>query len=213
MVRPKPKRRFRAPKVTRSALLQAAFQVIYRRGFQAASLEDILEEAGVTKGALYHHFADKSALGYAVVNEVVRDLMLRAWVGPLDDQTDDPLTVLQGTLRKRTAHLSTLDVQLGCPLNNLVQEMSSLDEGFRRVTESVLAAWTSEFARALERGQAAATVRKDVDARRLATFLVAVIEGASGLAKGRRSRSVLRSSLETAARFLDTLRPHRTRGI
>jgi AcrR family transcriptional regulator len=212
MVRRKPKRRFRAPEVTRSALLQAAFQVIYRRGFQAASLEDILEEAGVTKGALYHHFVDKSALGYAVVNEVVRDLMLHAWLGPLEDQTDDPLTVLQDTLRKRTANLSTLDVQLGCPLNNLVQEMSSLDEGFRRVTEGVLATWTSGFARALERGQAAATVRRDVDVRRVAAFLVAVIEGAAGVAKGRRSRSLLRSTFETAATFLDSLRPRQPGG-
>jgi AcrR family transcriptional regulator len=209
MSKTKTKRRIRAPKVTRSALLQAAFKVIYRRGFQAASLEDILQEAGVTKGALYHHFADKSALGYAVVNEVVRGLMLQGWVEPLEQQADDPLTVLQETLRTRTDVLSTLDVQRGCPLNNLVQEMSALDEGFRLATEAVLAAWTRGFARALERGQDAGTVGKDVDARQVAVFLVAAIEGSAGLAKSRRSRSLLRSNFEMAATFLDTLRPRR----
>ena len=72
-------RRSRDPDVTRNKLLQAAFEEIYRRGFQAASLDTILIKAGVTKGALYHHFPDKAALGYAVVDEVVKGLLLKRW--------------------------------------------------------------------------------------------------------------------------------------
>jgi AcrR family transcriptional regulator len=79
---------------TRDKLLKAAFEEIYRRGFQAASLDTILAKAGVTKGALYHHFPDKGALGYAVV----RGFLLQRWSvgsrcregGPGDSHPPDP---------------------------------------------------------------------------------------------------------------------------
>src|SRR6266699_2388196 len=185
------KRRIRAPDVTRNTLLQAGFAVIYRCGFQGASLDDILKQSGVTKGALYHHFADKSALGYAVVNEVIRGLLLERWIGPLRQRSGDPLTGLQDVLRDRAANVTTIEAQLGCPLNNLAQEMSPLDERFRRAIDSTFSAWKKGFAQTLERGQRTGTVRRNVDAQRVATFLVAAIEGSYGLAKSTRSRGVL----------------------
>ena len=49
------------PAETRRRILEAAFAEMWRVGFRAASLEAILLEAGVTKGALYHHFRSKDA--------------------------------------------------------------------------------------------------------------------------------------------------------
>jgi AcrR family transcriptional regulator len=63
--------RDRAPEETRDAILTSAFDEMYEHGFQAASLSRILDRAGVTKGALYHHFGSKMDLGYAVVDEVI----------------------------------------------------------------------------------------------------------------------------------------------
>src|SRR4051812_49535842 len=123
--------RRRQPDITRERLLQAAFEEIYRHGFQGASLETILEQAGVTKGALYHHFPDKASLGYAVVDEVVKGLLLERW-GVLEPPSGDPITALQRILRGRVANLTSREVELGCPLNNLAQEMSPLDQRFRR---------------------------------------------------------------------------------
>lgn len=199
------KRRGRDPDVTRNKLLKAAFEEIYRRGFQAASLDIILANAGVTKGALYHHFPDKAALGYAVVDEVVKGLLLERW-GVLEPPTGDPVTALQQVLQGRAANLTTREVELGCPLNNLAQEMSPLDQRFRRGVSATFRIWTEAVAQDLERGQAEGTVRKDVDARKIAAFVVASIEGSFGLAKGAQSASLLRSNLEVLGSFLEGLR-------
>ncbi len=201
------KQRTRAPAVTRQKLLSAAFEEIYRSGFQAASLDRILAKAGVTKGALYHHFIDKAALGYAVVDEVVKGLLLERWLGLLDQHTGDPLTALQGVFRTRASSLTADEIELGCPLNNLAQEMSPLDERFRRLVDATFEAWRKGFAQALERGQADGSVRQDADARKVAAFLVAAAEGSYGLAKSANSRTMLRSNLETLATYLDSLRP------
>jgi TetR/AcrR family transcriptional repressor of nem operon len=199
-------RRGRDPDITRNKLLQAAFEEIYRRGFQAASLDVILANAGVTKGALYHHFPDKAALGYAVVDEVIKGLLLTRW-GVLAPSTGDPVTTLQQVLRGRAAGVTSREVELGCPLNNLAQEMSPLDHRFRRAVNATFDLWRDAVSRDLERGQAEGTVRKDVDPRKIAAFVVAAIEGSFGLAKGAQSASMLRSNLEVLSSFLESLRP------
>jgi|SRR5512147_716261 AcrR family transcriptional regulator len=201
------KRRTRAPEATRDKLLRAAFDEIYRRGFQAASLDTILAQAGVTKGALYHHFPTKAALGIAVVDEVVKGLLLERWLGVLASQPGDAVTALQATLRFRAANLTAGEIELGCPLNNLAQEMSPLDEDFRRSIEATFEAWRDGFAEALRRGQAEGSVRSDVDARQVATFIVAAAEGSYGLAKNAQSSSMVRENLEILSLFLDSLRP------
>ena len=210
MPRRKQKRRVRAPYVTRQKLLEAALEEIYRRGFQAASLDTILNRAGVTKGALYHHFPDKAALGYAVVDELVNDLLLERWLTVLRESPADPLAALQQTLRLRATTLTAEEIELGCPLNNLAQEMSPLDEQFRRRIDATFAAWREGFASALARGQENGTVRRDVDPRKVAAFVVAAAEGSYGLAKTAGSRAMLRSNLEMLATFLDSLRPEPT---
>src|SRR4029077_19807901 len=114
---------------TRERLLQAASREIYRSGFQSASLDTILAVAGVTKGALYYHFDSKEALGYAVVDEVIADHVRGKWVRPLQSGKD-PIDVLIGAVQR--IPVRPVDVRGGCQLNNLAQEMSPLDAGFRK---------------------------------------------------------------------------------
>ncbi|HEU5303631.1 MAG TPA: TetR/AcrR family transcriptional regulator [Gemmatimonadales bacterium] len=213
MTKRRAKRRVRRPDVTRDKLLKAAFEEMYRRGFQAAGLDAILAKAGVTKGALYHHFPDKAALGQAVMDEVVRGLLLQRWsVGPLADLRRNPIPALQRILRRRAEALTAREVQLGCPLNNLAQEMSPLDERFRRRVSATFDTWTKAFGKALAVGQADGTVRRDVDPDKIAGFIVAAIEGSYGLAKSANSPTLLRSNLAVLGTFLDTLRPARKGG-
>jgi TetR/AcrR family transcriptional regulator, transcriptional repressor for nem operon len=205
------KQRKREPDVTREKLLRAAFEEIYRQGFQGASLDVILANAGVTKGALYHHFPDKAALGYAVVDEVVRGLLLERWLGVLAQQPGDPVSALQGLLKHRASELTAHEVELGCPLNNIAQEMSPLDERFRRRVSATFETWIDGFAQVLERGQVEGTIKRDVDTRQVAAFLVGALEGSYGLAKSTRSKTMLRANLDVLSALLESLRPNSTK--
>ncbi len=200
------KRRTRDPDITREKLLKAAFEEMYRRGFQAASLDAILAKAGVTKGALYHHFPGKAALGRAVVDEVVRRFLLERW-SVLEPPAGDPVTALQRIIRRRSTRLTPREVELGCPLNNLAQEMSPLDEQLRRRVAKTFDTWTEAFARILERGQQEGSVREDVNAKQVAAFIVAAVEGSFGLAKSAKSAPMLRANLVVLDGFLESLRP------
>jgi hypothetical protein len=105
-------------------------------------------------------------------------------------------------------------LQRGCPLNNLSQEMSGLDEGFRRRTAKVFRDWYDAMAEVLCEGQKRGVVRSDINANETATFLIAAYEGYLSLAKNSQDARTLQSGPRRVSRHLESLRPApgRTRG-
>jgi len=197
----------RAPEETRRRILNAAFVEFYRTGFQGGSLNHIVDEAGTTKGALFHHFKDKNDLGYAVVEEVIQPRIKANWFDPLTDSID-PITDVKRAMRQfaKEEQANGRLVQ-GCPLNNLAQEMSPLDEGFRKRVEKVYAAWRESLESAFARGVKVGKVRKTISPRNAATFVVAALAGIIGTAKNAQSEELLKQAAEGLFDYLDSLRP------
>ena len=193
------------PDITKETILEAAARTIHRTGFGATSVADILEETGLTKGALYHHFPNKKTLGLAVVQSI-REKVKEFWLVPLE-RTLDPLGALQDTIHRVVAVMGPEEVTLGCPLNNLAQEMSAVDKEFRREVGLTYTMWCDGFAEALARGKEAGTVASDVSPAATAAFIVAALTGCRGLAKSTRDAGILKSCGDSLIRYLDSLRP------
>jgi AcrR family transcriptional regulator len=192
---------------TREALLEAAFNEMYRNGFRAASLEAILTETGLTKGALYHHFGSKQGLGYAVVEERVKPLVRERYLDTFRAVADP----IEGLKRMGTRMQMELEKEgillMGCPVNNLVTEMSGVDEGFRRRLAEILDEWKVTIAEGLRRGQASGLVRSDADAEAVATFYVASYQGACGFAKNAHDITPFEACRKGLDSHLESLRP------
>src|SRR5689334_21800431 len=195
----------RTPDATRQKLLERAFEEIHRNGFRAASLDSIPEDAGFTKGTLYHHIANKAELGYAVINEVVRPRIEEMW-RPVAD-ADNPIDAALLAIRERLRERADLALAFGCPFNNLCQEMSSVDEGFRTRLNRILHDWRDAVTDALRRGQQNGSVCHDVDPRAAAAFIVSSIEGCVGMAKASQSREFLEAGFRGLVEYLEHLRP------
>lgn len=175
---------------TRQKLLIAAQEEIHRVGFQAASLDTILTHAGVTKGALYHHFDNKQALGYAVVDEWLRARISEWWIEPLK-QSDDPLKTLSLMLIEYRDTVVAELAQNGCPLASLAQEMALLDDGFRTRISDIYDDWIDAISSSLARGQASGVVRRSVSPDQTAAFIAAAMEGSLLLSKASQNNQYL----------------------
>lgn len=203
-----PARRVRNPEQTRERLLSAAFEEMHRSGFRGTDLETILARAGVTKGAMYHHFAGKQAIGYAVVDEVIAGITKQKWLDPLAGAAD-PIAALIAIIE--STPLTPDNLEKGCPLSNFSQEMSPLDEGFRARTGAIIRGWREAVAQALRRGQAAGLVARGVDPDDEAVFLIAAYQGGISLAKNSQDAGPLRAAQRTLVRHLEGLRPDTSR--
>ena len=188
--------------------MQAAYQEMYRSGYRSADLDAILAAAGVTKGALYHHFDNKEALGYAVVDEVITGSVHQKWVQPLRN-AKNPIDVLVRIVQSESVKRE--DVRRGCPLLNLSNEMSGLDEGFRRRTAKLFKNWHDAVAGTLREGQKRGVVRNDIDADETATFLIATYEGYVVLGKNSQDPRTMQSGQKRVSGHLESLRMARAR--
>jgi TetR/AcrR family transcriptional repressor of nem operon len=195
--------RLRDSERTRERLLQAASREIYRSGFQSASLDTILAVAGVTKGALYYHFDSKEALGHAVVEEIIAPDVHGKWVRPLQSGKN-PIDTLIGAVQ--SIPVRPEDVRGGCQLNNLAQEMSPLDAGFRKRLARIFDAWREAVASILREGQANGRVRRDVEPADAAALLIAMVEGYASLAKNAQDPKVMKAGIRTIVGWLRSLR-------
>ncbi|HET7751337.1 MAG TPA: TetR/AcrR family transcriptional regulator [Terriglobales bacterium] len=197
------KRKLRNPERTRERLLQAAFQEVHRSGFQSASIDTILAATNVTKGALYHHFDSKETLGYAVIEEIIAKLVGDRWLRPMLG-SGQPIDILIGVVRQ--IPVGPKDVRVGCPLLNLAQEMSPLDEQFRKRLRRIFLAWQDGVATLLRKGQAQGTVRRDLNPDEAASFLVAMVEGYVSLAKNAQDAKVWEVGIRNIVGWLRSLR-------
>ncbi len=192
----------RDPERTRRKLLEAGFREVYERGYQSADLDAVLERAGVTKGALYYHFENKEALGHAIIEEVIGEMTRQKWILPL--QQGNPVDTLIHIVQATGTEVA--EMRSGCPFNNLAQEMSPLDEGFRKRLCKILNEWHAAMAGAFRRGQAAKMVRKDIDPDDEATFVIAMYEGYISLAKNSQEPKLLKAGKKRMINHLESLR-------
>jgi len=109
-------------------------------------------------------------LGYAVIDEIIYETIKNNWIEPLA-KTNDPITTLQQLLIHSGELMCEESVRLGCPLNNLAQEMSPINEGFRGRITSVYKEWINALDEAFETGKSAGNVNSSVESKQTALLL------------------------------------------
>ena len=167
---------------TRERILFAAYKEIHLNGFQSASLSHILAHTGVTKGALYHHFRDKTELGYAVVDEVIAERIHLSFIQPLEN-FDDPIEGFITFIQRAGDAFSMTDIELGCPLSVLAQEMAPIDEGFRTRLTAIYEHWHQSIADVLVRAKQMDLIIDEVDPYTMGVTMASIMEGSLNAAK------------------------------
>jgi len=124
----------------------------------------------------------------------------------------DPIDALIGAVQR--IPVTPADVRGGCQLNNLAQEMSPLDAGFRKRLAMIFDAWREAVASVLREGQAGGSVRRDVKPAEAAGLLIAMVEGYGSLAKNAQNPEVMKAGIRNIVEWLRSLRPtgNRKRG-
>ena len=199
----------RNPEKTRAHILAVAFREIYQKGFQGASINDIVAKTDVTKGAFFHYFATKQDLGYAIVDEILSRMIMERWITPLVAYKN-PVQGILNRFKKIIESTPDETVCFGCPLNNLIQEMSPVDPVFKEKLKAVTALWIDENETYLKKAQTLGYLKPEVDTRQLAEFVVMVEEASFGLGKSLSNKKIHWNAYHSLRRYMMSLTPDST---
>lgn len=199
---------FKAMKGTRRQILEKNYEAMQEHGFQGLRTDQVIRELGITKGAFYHYFSGKQELGYSVVDEIVAPLYLNHW-NQLYSYVGHPVEGIVERLMALRRDMPAENARLGCPLNNLIQEMAPLDEGFQQRLSRIVRGMHLAIQDALIRGQKARLVDPDIDPEKEAFFVLSSLEGAFSIAKSFQKQKPFDTSIELLISYLRTIKSSR----
>jgi TetR/AcrR family transcriptional repressor of nem operon len=190
------------PSTARTALLNAALKLIRQKGYDATAVEDLCREAGVTKGAFFHHFKSKEALAVAATEywtEVTGQVFASAPYQLVEDPLDRLLAYVD--FRAQLLEGRTL-AECTCLLGTLAQEKFETSPAIRDACFAGIDAHAETVAGMME----AAKERHAPDAawspESLALYTQAVIQGAFVLAKAKNDVRVAADMIEHLRRYI-----------
>lgn len=156
--------------VTRRKIIDAAAQLFNDVGYSNAGLGDIVQHAGMTKGALYHHFSSKEALAAAIIDEG-GDILLRTFQGISRSSAPALESMIHGVLVVvEMANTDTL-VRMGAVLLRIFAKFSA-------VSTTNYGVWLAEMGAQARRAQAEGDLRADIDPQKAGEFIVSAMLGA-----------------------------------
>lgn len=202
----KPTASIRNPAETRRRLVDATVRLILRQGFNAATVDQICAEAGVTKGSFFHHFASKEAIGLDAANwwgAMGTGLYEKAW----EDADLDPLEQIHRFFDIMSGFTADPDQPCTCVVGMLSQEMSGINPAFREVCAGHLSDWTAHLVRLLGAAKLKHPPVVDFDPQRIGWFLNSLWQGSMLIGKTCQDPAIIRSNIELARTWVNTFFP------
>ncbi|MBZ4034707.1 TetR/AcrR family transcriptional regulator [Flavobacterium sp. 17A] len=190
---------------TRLTILQKAFELIYTKGYQTTSIDEIIATTKVTKGAFYYHFKTKDEMGVAIIEEILKPTMLENFIKPTE-KSQNPIDDFYNMISYLLMEDPFLQVKYGCPVGNLTQEMSPWNNKFSEALTELVNQWKTTIIKAIEKGQNGGFVRKDVVPEQVAFFILSGYWGIRNFGKLQNDKSVYVVYLQEFKKYLNTLK-------
>jgi AcrR family transcriptional regulator len=164
---------------SREKMIRAAQELLSERGYAGTSFGDVIERSGAPRGSIYHHFpGGKQQLVTEAVQRYAATVLAAIAKADEAGSSVDTVRVFVDWVRRG---LRASDFRLGCAIAGVVLDATPSDVELLTLTSEAFRSWRVKLASAFRRDGAT-----DAQARRLATFVVASVEGAMILARAER---------------------------
>jgi len=188
----------------KTKILEAALSLFRAKGYAATSVDDLCRQAGVTKGAFFHHFRSKEELAVAAAqfwSETTSALFASA---PYH-QYPDPRDRIMGYLDFRRAIMDGELPEITCLAGTMVQECYATHPAIRLACDASISAHANTLAADIAEAMKARGSQFDFDPASLALFTQAVLQGAFILAKAKNSPEMAAQCIDHLRRYFEFL--------
>ena len=184
---------------TRKKIVQAAAPIFNQRGYEGSSLNDLMEATGLKKGGIYRHFSSKEELAAQAFDYTWE----AAWNARLlhVDEKANGIDKLKQLIANFVEHRSPIPG--GCPILNTATDADDGNAVLRARVAKALRSWVGRMQAFVEQAQEQRDAHPQVDAKAVATLIVASLEGAFMMSRIQRNDEALRQVQTHLNRYLD----------
>ena len=190
---------------TKQKLLDAAEDLMLKKGYAATSVDDICQAVHVTKGSFFHYFKSKDALGKVVLERFCcqqKEKMQETCCS--DNREQDPLKRVYSYV-DCVIKMSKDPNSKGCLVGTFAQELSLTHPHMRLLCEQSFSTWSKIFKENLKEAKSRYVPKADFDVQSLSEHFLAVFEGAQVLARAKKDKKVIEKSMQHFKRYLKSL--------
>lgn len=188
----------------RIKLLDAAHHVVRRKGYAATSVDEICAAAGVSKGAFFHHFASKEALGVAAAEQWT-SRAAPMFEFPPYTKLADPLDRYLGHIDFRLAMLEGPVADFTCFVGTVLQESFTTSDALRVACDASISTYCERLAVDIQQALDLYDTTHPVTALGLAHHTQAVLQGSFIMAKAKNSPDIARDSVAHLKLYIEML--------
>lgn len=194
-------------KLTRQILIDKGYELINTYGYHAVSIDNIINEIGLTKGAFYYHFDNKHHFVEAIIQERISKEIHSNFIEPLKER-GNPIFILTDLLEDKFLKDKSLNQNLGSPLTNFVTELSheANDYDLQLQLKEILDQWQIAMMNLLHRGIEDSYLDRHIDPESVAEFIIISIEGVRTIKKVTNNNGIFYNYIQQLKNYLETLK-------
>ena len=194
--------------LTRTQIMDTAQSMILARGYSGTSIEQVINQLGLTKGAFFHHFNNKADLGRALIQRYSDDgiAVMQSTLERAQKLSDDPLQQFLIVIGLYVEEFEGLtEPYEGCLLASYVYELQLFDEDVRSIINAEMLHWRKVLTALIDRIKLRYPPQQDVDSTVLADMFLSTFEGAFILSKSLREPDVTAQQLKLYRTLIESL--------
>ena len=175
--------------------LERAMEVFWGHGYEATSVQDLLDAMGISRGSMYDTFGDKHALFSAAIEHYERTVT--SGIEKMLTAPGSPLAAIRRCLTKLADHPRKGPCR-GCMATSAAVELAQHDQQVCNAVQAILRRVERAFHGALDRAVKAGELSRRADTLAQARFLTGTVQGLSVMGKASASRATMRDIIEVA---------------
>ncbi len=168
---------------TMQRMQNTGLQLFYTKGYYNTSIDDILKELSMSKGAFYYHFESKEDFFVQIIQTNLTHKLYATLIDPIQGH-DNPVVRISNCFEDALEAAVQNKMDFGCVLSNFLSEFNGRNEMVMRHLNDILSVWEVNLVTTLQKGKFNGYLDRHVDCEAVATYLMSSYFGVRTLMAG-----------------------------
>ena len=192
---------------TMHRLCGKGLEIFHAKGYYNTSLDDILNELSLSKGAFYHHFKSKEDYFINIVQNLIVQKVYALLIEPLNTN-ENPLPVIIESLENALDPGKKNEMAYGFMLNDFLTEFNKRNEEISSQLKEILSVWEVNLVAVLKKGKLDGHIARHVDCEGVATYIIASYLGMRSLLMDSSNKQLRYQYIQQLKQYFNSIAAH-----